>query len=98
LSTFYSLGRETKELQQELGGDLEIDVSYQWLRFFLEDDDELEKVKQSYGSGQGEYWSSSKVKEKLIEVVKELVSEHQRRRAEVTDDVVRKWMKERCLV
>lgn len=94
----FSGGRETKELQQELGGDLEIDVSYQWLRFFLEDDDELEKVKQSYGSGQGEYWSSSKVKEKLIGVVKELVSEHQRRRAEVTDDVVRKWMKERCLV
>ena len=36
----FSGGRETAKLQRELGADLDIDVAYQWLRFFLEDDEE----------------------------------------------------------
>ena len=38
----FSGGRETAKLQRELGADLDIDVAYQWLRFFLEDDEELD--------------------------------------------------------
>ena len=46
----------TAKEQRELGADLDKDVSYQWLRFFLEDDNELEAIGASYGSGQGESW------------------------------------------
>mmetsp|Transcript_22594 Transcript_22594/g.33369 ORF Transcript_22594/g.33369 Transcript_22594/m.33369 type:complete len:673 (-) Transcript_22594:485-2503(-) len=94
----FSGGQETKAQQEELGADLEADVSYQWLRFFLEDDDELEAIGQSYGSGKGKYWSTGAVKSKLIEVLQVLVAQHQERRAKITDEEVRKWMTERCIL
>ena len=94
----FSGGRETKALQQELGANLEVDVAYQWLRFFLEDDEELAAIAESYGSGQGEYWSTSLVKAKLVQVLQKLVAEHQQRRALITDDEVRRWMLERSVV
>lgn len=94
----FSGGQETKKLQEELGANLEVDVSYQWLRFFLEDDEELERIGREYGSGKGEFWSTGQVKAKLVDVLKELVSDHQARRKEVTEDVVREWMSERCIL
>lgn len=94
----FSGGQETKKLQEELGADLEVDVSYQWLRFFLEDDELLEKIGKDYASGSGEYWSTGIVKNKLIEVLKELVAAHRERRAKITDEEVRKWMAERSIV
>jgi len=94
----FSGGRETKAEQEKLGANLDVDVSYQWLKFFLEDDALLEQIGKDYGSGSGEYWSTGKVKQKLIEVCQELVAEHQERRAKITDEEVRKWMKERSLV
>jgi tryptophanyl-tRNA synthetase len=94
----FSGGRETKARQQELGADLEVDVSYQWLKFFLEDDDELAQIGESYGSGKGDYWSTGNVKARLIEVLQKLVAEHQERRAKISDEEVRKWMTERSIV
>ncbi|KAL3804179.1 hypothetical protein HJC23_013698 [Cyclotella cryptica] len=94
----FSGGQETKKLQEELGANLEVDVSYQWLRFFLEDDEELERIGKEYGSGKGEFWSTGKVKAKLVEVLKELVMEHQERRRMVSEEVVREWMSERCIL
>lgn len=94
----FSGGRETKKLQEELGADLDADVSYQWLRFFLEDDEELERIKKDYGSGSGEFWSTSSVKNRLIEVCQELVAAHQERRAQVTDEEIEKWMAERSII
>jgi tryptophanyl-tRNA synthetase len=94
----FSGGQEKKEDQQKYGADLELDVSYQWLRFFLEDDDELAAIGESYGTGQGDYWSTSLVKKRLIVLLQELVAAHQERRAKLTDDDVRKWMKERSIL
>lgn len=94
----FSGGRETKAKQQELGADLEVDVSYQWLKFFLEDDEELERIGVSYGSGKGDFWSTGSVKTRLIEVLQVLVAEHQERRACISDDEVRKWMIERSII
>mmetsp|Transcript_24278 Transcript_24278/g.50462 ORF Transcript_24278/g.50462 Transcript_24278/m.50462 type:complete len:689 (-) Transcript_24278:151-2217(-) len=94
----FSGGRETKAEQEKYGADTEIDVAYQWLRFFLEDDEELEKIGKDYSSGSGEYWSTGKVKDRLIAVLQKLVAEHQARRAKITDEEVRKWMTERRIV
>lgn len=94
----FSGGRETKKEQEKYGANLDLDVSYQWLRFFLEDDEELEKIGRDYGSGSGEYWSTAVVKRRLIEVLKDLVAQHEERRAKVTDEEVRKWMAERSIV
>jgi len=93
----FSGGQDTKELQKEHGANLEVDVSYQWLRFFMEDDAELERIGKEYSSGTGEHWSTGTVKAKLVSVLKEIVGEHQKRRVNVTEEVVLEWMKERSL-
>ena len=94
----FSGGQDTKKLQEELGANLDVDVSYQWLRFFLEDDEELVRIGREYGSGSGEHWSTGKVKAKLVAVLKGLVEEHMERRNAVTDEVVKQWMTERCIL
>uniref|UniRef100_A0A182NL84 Tryptophan--tRNA ligase, cytoplasmic n=1 Tax=Anopheles dirus TaxID=7168 RepID=A0A182NL84_9DIPT len=48
----FSGGRPTLEEHRELGGNTDIDVSFQLLRFFLEDDAELERVRVAYGKGE----------------------------------------------
>lgn len=40
----FSGGRETEEEHKKYGGDTEVDVSYQYLSFFLDDDEELAKM------------------------------------------------------
>lgn len=94
----FSGGQDTMKKQKELGANLDVDVAYQWLRFFLEDDDELEQIGIDYKSGSGKYWSTALVKQRLIVILQELVAEHQKRRANITDEEVRKWMTERCIV
>lgn len=42
----FSGGRDTIEEHRKLGGDCSIDISYQFLTFFLEDDDELAKIEK----------------------------------------------------
>ncbi|MGV8176394.1 MAG: tryptophan--tRNA ligase [Candidatus Bilamarchaeaceae archaeon] len=47
----FSGGRDTVEEHRRLGGNPDIDISYQWLRFFEEDDKKLEKIYHDYKSG-----------------------------------------------
>ena len=42
----FSGGHDTKEEHEQLGGNTEVDVSYQYLIFFMEDDDKLAHIKQ----------------------------------------------------
>lgn len=42
----FSGGKETEEEHRRLGGDPDVDVSYQYLTFFLEDDEELETLRK----------------------------------------------------
>lgn len=42
----FSGGRDTKEEHEKFGGDTDVDVSYQYLTFFLEDDEKLAHIKQ----------------------------------------------------
>lgn len=42
----FSGGQATIEEHRKLGGNCEVDISYQWLRFFLEDDEKLEKLEK----------------------------------------------------
>lgn len=40
----FSGGRETEEEHRKYGGDTEVDVAYQYLGFFLDDDEELKTL------------------------------------------------------
>lgn len=42
----FSGGRDTLEEHRQLGGNCDVDVSFQYLTFFLEDDEKLEKIRQ----------------------------------------------------
>merc|ERR1712232_725389 len=88
----FSGGRVTAKEQREKGADLEVDVAYQWLRFFLHDDELLDRIGREYGTGQGDYWNTGSVKTKLIEELQNIVAAHQKVREKVTDAEVAEWM------
>lgn len=85
----FSGGRETLEQHKKLGADLDVDIAYQYCRFFLEDDAELERIRKAYGSGE---MMTSEVKAKCIEAVQKFVGEFQRKRNMVTDEMVEVFM------
>jgi tryptophanyl-tRNA synthetase len=81
----FSGGQETLEIHRELGGRTKVDIAFQWLRHFLEHDDELEEIRSTYESGE---LLSGQMKKRCIEVVTELITSHQQRRSEVTDEEI----------
>lgn len=90
----FSGGRETIEEHREKGGDCEVDIAYQYLRYFLEDDDELEEIRKGYSSGA---LLTSDLKKRLISLLQDLIREHRERRATLTDETIRQFMTPRKL-
>ncbi|ELW47227.1 Tryptophanyl-tRNA synthetase, cytoplasmic [Tupaia chinensis] len=90
----FSGGRDTMEEHRQFGGDCDLDVSFMYLTFFLEDDDRLEQIRKDYSSGA---MLTGELKKELIEVLQPLIAEHQARRKEVTDEVVKEFMTPRKL-
>jgi tryptophanyl-tRNA synthetase len=90
----FSGGQTTVEEHREKGGNCAVDISYQYLRFFLEDDEELKQIEKNYTNGE---LLTGELKKKLIAVLQPIITGHQERRAKVTDDVVRAFMNPRKL-
>lgn len=90
----FSGGRDTVEEHRRLGANTDLDVSYQYLTFFMEDSERLKQIKDDYGSGQ---MLTGELKKELIAVLQDLVTKHQERRALVTDEVVHRFMTPRAL-
>ncbi|PVH85316.1 tryptophanyl-tRNA synthetase-like protein [Cadophora sp. DSE1049] len=85
----FSGGRETEAEQREKGGDADKDVSFQYLTFFLEDDDQLEQIRKDYTSGK---LLTGELKAKCIEELQVYTKGFQERRAAVTDEIVADFM------
>jgi tryptophanyl-tRNA synthetase len=85
----FSGGQVTEQEQREKGGDAQKDVSFQYLTFFLEDDEELERIRQAYTKGE---MLTGELKAKCIEQLRIYVKGFQERRAKVTDEVVKDFM------
>lgn len=90
----FSGGRVTVEEHRELGGDTNIDVPYHLLKFFLADDEELEKIRISYSTGE---MLSGEIKKRTVECLQEIVSNHQEKRKLVTDQIIKQFMTPRKL-
>jgi len=90
----FSGGKDTIEEHREKGGDTEVDISYQYLSFFLDDDEKLARLGSEYRSGK---LLSGELKAELINVLTPMVTEHQARRKEVTEEIVTKFMTPRKL-
>lgn len=74
----FSGGRATLEEHRRLGGNPDIDVSYQWLATFLEEDDK--KVEYLYNEYAGGRLLSSDLKKFLVEKLTGFLCEHQKKR------------------
>jgi tryptophanyl-tRNA synthetase len=81
----FSGGQPTIELHRKLGGNPDIDVSFQWLKtLFEEDDNKLKKIEEDYRSGK---LLTGELKEILIEKLVKFLQEHQKRREEAKEKV-----------
>merc|ERR1712014_136692 len=85
----FSGGQDTESEQRRLGANIDVDVSYEYLRYLMDDDSRLEEIGQKYKAGE---LLSGEVKDILVEELVKITEAHQTRKAEVTDDVVRHYM------
>ncbi|XP_049878063.1 tryptophan--tRNA ligase, cytoplasmic [Pectinophora gossypiella] len=86
----FSGGQATVEEHREKGGNTEVDISYKYLTFFLDDDERLAQIKKDYESGQ---LLTGELKKIAIDTITPIITEYQARRAAVTDDVMREFFK-----
>ena len=84
----FSGGRETIERHRQLGGNPDIDVSYQYLTYFLEDSNKLKEIYEDYKSGE---LLTGELKEFTIDVINKFLKEHQFRR-EKAKNMINKFM------
>ncbi len=73
----FSGGQVTLEEHRKLGGNPDVDISYQWLTFFEEDDAKLKQIYDSYKSGE---LLSGELKAILIEKLNTMLEVHQSNR------------------
>jgi tryptophanyl-tRNA synthetase len=74
----FSGGRDTLEEHRKLGGNPDIDVSFQYLKMLFEPDDKkLQKIHDDYKSGK---LLSGELKQILIEKINAFLKEHQKQR------------------
>ncbi|KAI9021535.1 hypothetical protein CLU79DRAFT_703180 [Phycomyces nitens] len=85
----FSGGGVTVEEHRANGGNPDVDVSYQYLSFFLEDDVELKRIHDSYKSGE---MMTGELKKTCIELLQGFVGDFQKRKSAVTDETVAYFM------
>lgn len=77
----FSGGRDTLEEHRKYGGNPDIDVAYQWLRYFEFDDKKLKKIYDDYKAGK---LLSGELKAIAIQKINEYLKEHQERRKQAS--------------
>jgi tryptophanyl-tRNA synthetase len=81
----FSGGQPTVELHRKLGGNPDVDVAYQWLYYFFEEDDSrMEQIRQDYVSGK---LLTGELKEILIEKVQRFLEDFSQRREEAAEKI-----------
>ncbi|KAK6220146.1 tryptophanyl-tRNA synthetase [Colletotrichum tabaci] len=91
----FSGGKVTAEEQRAEGADPDVDVSYQYLRFFLEDDEELAKIREDYRTGK---MLTGEIKKRCAEELAKYCTAFQERRSKVNESTVDLFMARRPLV
>ena len=91
----FSGGQETKELHEKLGGRTAVDMAFQFLTFFLEDDDRLEEIRQAYEKGT---MSSGEMKTIATQQLQAYVTAFRERRKAVSPEIRARFLTPRQLV
>lgn len=90
----FSGGKVTVEEHRELGGDTTVDVAFHILKYFQPSDEEVEKIRLAYSSGE---MLTGEIKKLAIECLQEIISGHQERKKAVTDAIIDQFMTPRKL-
>lgn len=81
----FSGGKETLEEHKLLGGDTDVDVPFQLLNFFIDDEETLKALEEGFRSGS---IMCSEMKSKAIEEIVKHVDIFKNERKRVTDEVI----------
>ncbi|KAF9586624.1 tryptophan--tRNA ligase [Lunasporangiospora selenospora] len=90
----YSGGGATLELHREHGGNPDEDVPFQYLSFFLDNDEEINEIEKSYRAGT---LSTGDLKKRCIDVLQQFVGDFQARKAAVSDEILDHFMTPRSM-
>lgn len=85
----FSGGQVSMEEHRRLGGNIHVDVPYQYISFYLDDDEELKRIGDEYTAGR---MLTGEMKQKCIAILQKVVKDFQEARAKVTDEVVDYFM------
>ena len=91
----FSGGRTSVEEHRKFGGNPDVDVAYQYLSFFNDDDEHLEKLAEGYRKGEV---LSGEMKQECIQTIQEYVAAYQERRSKIDDEVLASFMNPHKLV
>ena len=79
----FSGGQATVQEHRKLGGDPDVDVPFQWLYMFFEQDDkQIEKIRSDYKAGR---MLTGEIKDILIQKITGFLQEHRQRRERARD-------------
>lgn len=93
-SLAFSGGQETIELHKKLGGNPDVDVAFQYLQFFCKDAGKVKTIQESYKSGE---MGTGELKKICIELLTEIVMEHQTKRKDINIQVINSYLTPRCI-
>lgn len=85
----FSGGQADIESHRRLGGNPEVDVAYQYIKFMHDDDQELDKLYNEYRSGT---LLTGQLKARCIEILVDFVAKFQDARSRVTPHVLEQFM------
>lgn len=85
----FSGGGASEELHRQFGGNPDVDVPFQYLSFYEEDDEKLAQIAKEYRAGT---LLTGQLKKLCIEALQAEVKFYQERRAAVTDEVLMQYM------
>jgi len=80
----FSGGQATVDEHRRKGGNPDVDVAYQWLTFFEEDDARLKEIYQRYKKGE---LLSGELKQILVDKLNDFLVEHQKRRVKAKKEI-----------
>lgn len=91
----FSGGKTSVEEHRKFGGNPDIDIAYQYLSFFCDDDDKLDKLAADYRSGE---LLSGELKKECITVLQEFITSYQAKRKAVSEETLKAFMTPHKLV
>uniref|UniRef100_A0A158P871 Tryptophan--tRNA ligase, cytoplasmic n=1 Tax=Angiostrongylus cantonensis TaxID=6313 RepID=A0A158P871_ANGCA len=90
----FSGGQASIEEHRLHGGNCDVDISYQFLRYFLDSDERLEEIRQQYTTGA---MLTGELKKIAIDEITKVVVEMKERREKVTDEMLEEFLRIRPL-